>query len=569
MPKLARRPLGLAGRAVALAALGALPLAALTPSAAAALAGDDRAPVRGTERANAIDGHYIVVLEPHSSPAAAANARRTATGNGGRVTHEYGIALKGFSARLPARAVEALRDNPNVAYLEADQAVQAVDTQSDATWGLDRVDQRAMPLNSSYNHERTGAGVTVYIIDTGIRSTHSEFAGRMGDGYTAISDGRGTADCNGHGTHVAGTVGGTTYGVAKQVTLRPVRVLDCAGSGSTSGVIAGVDWVTTHHDGAAPAVANMSLGGGVSTALDSAVANSINDGVSYAVAAGNDNTDACNGSPSRVGPALTVGSTTSTDARSSFSNYGACLDLFAPGSSITSAWYTGDSATSTISGTSMATPHVTGVAALYLEADPTASAATVSSAVLDASTTGVLTSIGTGSPNRLLYSILAAAPTSPTPVSPSNLLANPGFESGATGWSASSGVITSNSGAPARTGSWKVWLNGYGTSHIDTLSQKVTVPAASSANLSFWLYVTSNETTATKVYDRLRVQVVSGGTTTTLGTFSNLHKGSAYVKRQFDMSPYVGKTVTVKFTGTENSSRATSFVVDDTSMTTG
>ncbi len=220
-----------------------------------------------------------------------------------------------------------------------------------------------------------------------------------------MGDGQNGNDCNGHGTHVAGTVGGSTYGVAKGVSLVAVRVLNCSGSGTTSGVIAGINWVTSNHTGTAPAVANMSLGGGVSTSLDTAVKNSIIDGVTYAIAAGNSNKSACNYSPARVATAITVGATTSTDARASYSNYGSCLDIFAPGSSITSAWYTSTTATNTISGTSMATPHVAGAAALYLQKYPTATPATVASALVAGATSGKVTSPGSGSPNKLLYTL--------------------------------------------------------------------------------------------------------------------------------------------------------------------
>jgi subtilisin family serine protease len=526
-----------------------------------------RAPLIGTAKPTAIDGRYIVVLNDRATNADTKGVRFVAKAHGGKVLATYTKVLNGFSAKLTDRAVAELRTSPDVAFIEADQRVSIDATQSPATWGLDRIDQRNLPLNNSYSYNATGSGVTAYIIDTGILASHTQFGGRVTSGYTAVNDGRGTTDCNGHGTHVAGTVGGSTYGVAKQVTLKPVRVLDCSGNGTTTGVIAGVDWVTGNHAAGTPAVANMSLGGGVSSALDTAVTNSINDGVTYAVAAGNESTNACNGSPSRVGAALTVGSTTSSDARSSFSNYGSCLDLFAPGSSITSAWYTSTTATNTISGTSMATPHVAGVAALYLQGNPTASAATVGSAIINSTTTGVVSNPGTGSPNRLLYSLLGGGTTPPPPTG--NLLVNPGFESGATGWSATSGVVTNDSGAPARTGSWKAWFNGYGTTHTDTLSQNVTVPAASSATLSFHLYVSSQETTSSTAYDTFRVQVTSGGTTTTLATYSNLNKGSSYVQRTLNMSAYTGKTVTLRFVGTEDSSLATSFVVDDTSLTTG
>ena len=548
-------------RLAAVAVLGVVAALTLPTTATAA----DRAPVQGTERAGAIPGQYIVVMEPSAPKQAADDARRQARNEGGRISFTYDHAISGFSAQLPPRALEAMQNNPNVAYIEADQRVEMSATQSSPTWGLDRVDQRNLPLSSSYTYNATGSGVTAYIIDTGIRSTHGDFGGRVAGGYTAISDGQGSNDCNGHGTHVAGTVGGTTYGVAKSVTLKPVRVLDCSGSGTNSGVIAGVDWVTGNKTG--PAVANMSLGGGVSSALDSAVQSSINAGVTYAVAAGNDSgANACNGSPSRVGAALTVGSSTNTDARSSFSNIGSCLDLFAPGSSITSAWHTSNTATNTISGTSMATPHVAGAAALYLQGNPSASPSTVSSAIVNGATANVLTNVGTGSPNRLLYSLLDGGSTPPPPAG-GNLLGNPGFESGNTVWSATSGVITSSTGRPARSGSWKAWLNGYGSSHTDTLSQSASISsAATSATLSFYLRIDSAETTTSTAYDTLRVQVIADGVTTTLATYSNLNENTSYLQKSFNLNSYRGKTVTVKFTGTEDSSAQTSFVIDDTAL---
>lgn len=336
----------------------------------------------------------------------------------------YKNALNGFSVEMDEEQAELLSKDPRVKFVEQDGIVYANATQSGATWGLDRIDQRDRPTDGNYNYTPTGSGVNAYIVDTGIRRTHSDFGGRAFVGYDAIGDGQNSNDCNGHGTHVAGTVGGTTYGVAKNARLYAVRVLGCNGSGSNSGVVAGIDWVAGNH--VKPAVANMSLGGGASTATDNAVQNAINAGVTMVVAAGNSNANACNYSPARAANAVTVGSTTNTDARSSFSNFGTCVDIFAPGSNITSAWYTSDSATNTISGTSMASPHVAGVAALFLQNNPNAAPAAVRNALVDSATTNRLTGIGTGSPNLLLYSLLSGGgnPT-PTPTPTATPTPNP------------------------------------------------------------------------------------------------------------------------------------------------
>jgi aqualysin 1 len=373
-------------------------------------------PLLEAESERAIPGQYIVVFKEEAGARQVAEGlSRQVEAEGGRLLYTYTDALVGFAAQLPDEAVEALRRNPNVAYIEVDQELSLEASQSNATWGLDRIDQRDLPLNSIYNYNATGSGVNAYIIDTGIRYTHNEFGGRAFFGYDSIGDGRNGNDCNGHGTHVAGTVGGAVYGVAKEVRLYSIRVLNCQGSGTNSGVIAGVNWVTSNRQ--LPAVANMSLGGGASTALDSAVRNSVSAGVTYAVAAGNSNANACNYSPARVAEALTVGSTTSTDARSSFSNFGSCVNIFAPGSNITSAWHTSNTATNTISGTSMASPHAAGVAALYLQGAPGASPATVGSAIINNASTGRLSGIGSGSPNRLLYSLFGSTPApTATPV---------------------------------------------------------------------------------------------------------------------------------------------------------
>jgi subtilisin family serine protease len=408
-------------RAVALAVLAA----GLTPGSPAQAA----APLRGAGAADAVPGRYIVVLKRGASSADKERTKRGARDRGATIGHDYARVLDGYAAKLTPAALARVRADPAVAYVEADAVVRATTTQTGATWGLDRIDQRNLPPDAGYSYTADGSGVKAYVIDTGVRLTHADFGGRAVTGFDAVTAGGTANDCHGHGTHVAGSAGGTTYGVAKQVAIVAVRVLDCAGAGTTSGVIAGVDWVTGDHLAGQPAVANMSLGGGPSLALDTAVNNSIADGVSYAVAAGNNNSDACSASPARVPSAITVGATTTTDARASFSNYGPCLDLFAPGESITSSWYTSNTATNTISGTSMASPHVAGVAALYLEANPSAAPAVVATAITTSATTGKVASPGTGSANRLLYAFVLP-PSYPGPVVKNVVSLPPGGSAG-------------------------------------------------------------------------------------------------------------------------------------------
>ncbi|NUT45791.1 MAG: S8 family serine peptidase [Saccharothrix sp.] len=376
-------------------AVGVGTSAVLAAALAVSPAGAAQGQVRDVGGPAAVPDSYIVVLED------GVGVDALAAEVGASVTHRYHSALRGFAATMSERDARRLAARPGVAYVAQDQRVHVLaDQPNPPSWGLDRVDQRDLPLDRNYGYATTAGNVHAYVIDTGIRVSHADFGGRATFDANTTGDGNNT-DCNGHGTHVAGTIGGSSHGVAKAVRLHGVKVLSCAGSGTIAGVVAGVDWVTANAQ--KPAVANMSLGGGVNDTLDTAVRRSIASGVTYAIAAGNSNADACGFSPARVAEAITVNASDSADGRASFSNWGTCTDLFAPGVGITSAWNTGDTATNTISGTSMAAPHVAGAAALRLAVDPGASPQQVRDAVVAAATPNKVANPGAGSPNALLF----------------------------------------------------------------------------------------------------------------------------------------------------------------------
>ncbi|MFJ4778608.1 S8 family peptidase [Streptomyces sp. NPDC088762] len=406
-----RKIAGISATAVAALALGAA--AALPASAADSGA---QGVIENAGAPGTVAGSYIVTLNDSAARSTADSGKALAKRYGAKIDRVYSAALNGYSVEVSEAQARKLAADPAVKSVVQNRVftVDAADgTQpSPPSWGLDRIDQRALPLDQSYTYpDKAGEGVTAYIIDTGVRKTHQDFGGRASDGYDAIDNDNTAQDGHGHGTHVAGTVAGGSYGVAKKARIVGVRVLDNNGSGTTAQVVAGIDWVT--RNAVKPAVANMSLGGGADSALDTAVRNSIASGITYGVAAGNESTDASTKSPARVAEAITVGATTSTDAKASYSNYGTILDIFAPGSSITSSWGTGDTATNTISGTSMATPHVVGAAALYLSQNPSSTPAQVRDGLVNAATPNVVTGPGSGSPNRLLY--VGGGTTPPNP----------------------------------------------------------------------------------------------------------------------------------------------------------
>jgi subtilisin family serine protease len=393
-------------------------VAALLVAAGGSVAGAQASPTGEIHRAERpVPGQYIVTLHDDDPDTTAARANALAAQYHGAVSRVYEHALQGFAVRMTEAQAAALAADPAVQSVEENGVVSIDTTQTNPpSWGLDRIDQASLPLSNSYTFDANGTGVRAYVIDTGVRTTHTDFGGRASNGYDFVDNDATANDCNGHGTHVAGTIAGASYGVAKGASVVAVRVLDCGGSGTYEGVVAGVDWVSAN--AVQPAVANMSLGGGKSTSLDNAVRNSISAGVVYALAAGNSNADACNSSPSGTIEALTVGATDVNDNRASFSNWGSCVDLFAPGVNITSAWGTGDGATNTISGTSMATPHVAGAAARYLATNPSASPSTVANALLSNATANKVGNPGTNSPNKLLATAFIGAPSSPSPTAP-------------------------------------------------------------------------------------------------------------------------------------------------------
>ncbi|GAA1595758.1 MULTISPECIES: S8 family peptidase [Kribbella] len=356
--------------------------------------------IRGAGNPNAIPGSYIVVLNDATTRAQTRVATQSlAASYDVKVKDQYDASIKGFSATMSEDQAKKVAGDSRVAYVQQNQKITVA--QDNPPWGLDRADQRDLPLDKKYEPSTDAKNVNVYIIDTGIYAKHQDFGDRASVGTDTVGDGQNGVDCMGHGSHVAGTIGGTTYGLAKAAKLIAVRVLDCKGSGSTESVVAGIDWVTKNAK--KPAVANMSLGGGADDALDAAVKASVGAGITYAVAAGNDNADACQSSPAKEPSAITVGATDDQDQRAEFSNYGKCVDLFAPGVDITSVGITGPDATAKMSGTSMATPHVAGGIALYLADHPDATPADVAKALVTGSTADKVGDPGTGSPNKLLY----------------------------------------------------------------------------------------------------------------------------------------------------------------------
>jgi subtilisin family serine protease len=548
--------------------------AALTAALIAALAATPAQAAEGTildaNHPDAVPGSYIVALtDSAASRGVAAQAASLSNRYGGEVGFVYDAAITGFSVSMSEANARRLAAHPAVEYVEQDLRFQLADTQTNPpSWGLDRIDQRNLPLNNAYTYPNTASNVNIYILDTGVRLTHNDFGGRAFTGFDAITSGGSASDCHGHGTHVAGTAAGSSFGVAKGARIFSVRVLSCTGGGTTSQIVAGINWVTNNH--IKPAVANMSLGGsGTNTTMNNAVANSINAGVSYAIAAGNSNANACNFSPAQVSTAITVGSTQSNDARSSFSNFGTCVNIFAPGTSITSAWHSSNSATNTISGTSMAAPHVAGAAALVLSANPSFSPAQVMNRLISDATTGVISNVGSGSPNRLLFVDNSGGGTPPPP---GGVIYQDSFET-STGWVRSGNATAGlwERGVPEAT-SWNgipmqlstvphgsmVLVTGrlagssVGDHDVDdgvTIATSPSISLPSSGNLSLvfeWYFAHLSNSSSD---DYFRVSIISGGSTTVLGTAvgSATNRAASWSTATLSLNQFAGQSIQIRF----------------------
>jgi subtilisin family serine protease len=559
-----------------LGALGGVAAATvLTLSLGATPAHAQEGTILGVNQPNAVADSYIVVLKDSvvANRGVDAHVDDLVGRFGGRVTDVWDAALNGFAVTMSERAAKRLAAHPAVAYVEQDMTIQLEATQNNPpSWGLDRIDQRNRPLDNSFTYPNTASNVHIYILDTGIRMSHNDFGGRAIHGRNTVNNNNDASDCHGHGTHVAGTAGGTAYGVAKGATLVGVKVLNCSGSGTTTSIVGGVNWVTAN--AVRPAVANMSLGGpGTNTSINNAVANSIASGITYSIAAGNSSSNACNFSPAQVSTAITVGATTNTDARASYSNFGNCVNIFAPGSAIAAPWHTSNTAINTISGTSMAAPHVAGVAALILSQNPNWSPNQVRNKMVADATPGVVSNPGSGSPNLLLYVDNSGGGQQPPPggtIFADNFATDTGWTRNAGGtdtataglWERGVPQATSHNGIPLQLSSTvsgnnvlvtgRLAGNSAGDHDVDDgvttiRSPQISLPSSGNLTLTFSYYLAhlNNSSSA----DYFRVSIVTSSGTTVLGTAAGAatNRAGAWTTASLNLNQFAGQNIRIQF----------------------